>query len=136
MPGQSLPHLAAHPRRPPRILLADDDASIRALLGVALMRHGFDIQVVADGREAVSMFRRCSGEFDLVVLDVRMPDMDGPDTLAALRAIDPKVRCCFVTGDVGEYSAAQLAELDPVRVFEKPLRLAEFTAGLLEAVGG
>jgi DNA-binding NtrC family response regulator len=115
--------------------VADDDASVRALLAVALMRHGFDTQLVPDGREALAMFRRCSGEFDLVVLDVRLPDMDGPETLAALRAIDPRVRCCFITGDAGGYSASELAGLGPVQVFEKPLCLADFTAALLESVG-
>jgi FixJ family two-component response regulator len=38
----------------------------------------------------------------LVLLDVRMPDWDGPQTLAALQKFDPAVRCCFLTGDAGD----------------------------------
>jgi DNA-binding response OmpR family regulator len=99
------------------------------------MRHGFDVQVVPDGRQALSMFRRCSGEFDLVILNARLPELDGPETLAALRALDPAIRCWFLTGDGSAYTPKDLAGMGGACVFEKPLCLAEFTAALLEAVG-
>jgi DNA-binding response OmpR family regulator len=126
---------ATHARRPPSVLVADDDAKLRSLLGGALIRHGFEVQLVPDGREALAMFRRCSGEFDLVILNDRMPGMDGPETLTALRALDPAIPCWLITGDGSDYTPAELAGLGAACVFEKPLRLADLTAALLEAVG-
>jgi CheY-like chemotaxis protein len=125
----------AHTRRPPSVLVADDDAGIRRLLGGALMRHGFEVLVVPDGTQALAMFRRCSGEFDLVILDAGMPGMDGPETFAALRALAPAIPCWFITRKAGDYTPTQLAELGAECVFEKPLCLADFTAALMEAVG-
>jgi len=60
-----------------------------------------------------------------VLLDVRMPEMDGPQTLAALRSINPEVRCCFMSGHTGDYSAEQLLELGASHVFQKPFGLSE-----------
>jgi CheY-like chemotaxis protein len=67
-----------------------------------------------------------------VLLDVKMPEFDGPQTLAALREIDPGVRCVFMTG----YAAAPLAEellaLGAEHVVEKPFHLRELAATLRE----
>ncbi|MEO2088934.1 MAG: response regulator, partial [Gemmataceae bacterium] len=77
------------------------------------------------GREAVETYRSCGAAIGMVLLDVRMPDPDGPETLAALRRFDPHVRACFVTGDAGRYSGQDLLDLGALAVFQKPPHLAE-----------
>jgi DNA-binding response OmpR family regulator len=72
------------PERSPRILLVDDEQPIQTLLSFPLQRDGYDVVTVADGREALVRF----GEqhFDLVVLDLMLPKMDGLEVCRRLRA--------------------------------------------------
>lgn len=72
-----------HPDKAPRLLLADDDEELCEMLGEYLRGEGFDIAVVHDGEAALE---RLAGEaFDLVVLDVMMPRINGLDVLRELR---------------------------------------------------
>src|SRR5207253_1911478 len=64
------------PARKPGVLIADDEARLRALLVVALRQHGFVVWLAADGQEAVEIYRDHRPEIDLLVLDVGMPGLD------------------------------------------------------------
>jgi CheY-like chemotaxis protein len=116
------------------ILVVDDDAAVRFLLDVALRHHGFAVWQAADGQEAVELYQQEGSEIDLVLLDVRMPRLDGPHTLAALMRLNPRVRCCFMTGNAGNYSEDGLLELGAARVFPKPFQLAEIAQALTQLV--
>ena len=59
------------------------------------------------------------------MLDVLMPGLDGPRTLAALQELNPQIRCCFMSGDLGSYTEDRLQSLGAVAVLQKPFRLAE-----------
>jgi DNA-binding NarL/FixJ family response regulator len=52
-----------------------------------------------------------------------MPGLDGPQTLKRLRQLAPRLRCCFLSGDTGHYTAHELLALGPEAVLEKPFRL-------------
>ena len=116
---------------PPGVLVAAADENIRFLLRLALRQAGFDPLVAADGREAVEMFRRHQDEIRVVLLDVRMPRLDGPGALAQIHWIAPQVRCCFMSGHPAHYGADNLLPLGAARVFEKPFRVEE----VIEALG-
>jgi len=109
----------------PGILIVDDDESIRNLLQVALERQGFQVWLAADGFEAVGVFQSYRTRINLVLLDVRMPVLDGPACLTALREIDPEVRCCFMTGHAGHYTERELEERGAAAVFPKPFSLCD-----------
>jgi DNA-binding response OmpR family regulator len=113
------------PTAPPGILVADDDGSIRFMLGLALLEAGFAPLLVADGREAVELFQWHKGVIQAALLDVHMPRLDGPGALVQLRQIAPQVRCCFMTGCAEHYGADNLLALGAARVFDKPFRLNE-----------
>jgi CheY-like chemotaxis protein len=117
-------------------LVADDDEHLRFLLSLALRRGGFAPLVAANGREAVDLFRQRQGEISLVLLDVCMPVLDGPGTLAQIRQIDPRVPCCFLTGYAQGYGAADLLALGAARVWEKPCRFEEILQVLGELYNG
>lgn len=78
-----------------KILVVDDEPSIRELLSASLTFAGFDVRVAADGREAVSQVSFTHP--DLVVLDVMLPDMDGFEVLGKLREYEPNLPVLFLT---------------------------------------
>jgi CheY-like chemotaxis protein len=120
---------------PPRaygLLVVDDEEYVRDVLDRALKQQGFTVWLAARGQEAISLYRRHSQAIDLVLLDVRMPGLDGPQTLAALQEMNAQVRCCFMSGDLGSYADWQLCNLGAARVIRKPFRLAEVAEVLWE----
>jgi CheY-like chemotaxis protein len=121
----TLPHV---PRKP-LILIVDDEARVRAWLGVALPQNGFEVKLAAAGQEAVDIYQNLSSSISLVLLDVLMPGMDGPRTLQALQAINPKVCCCFLN-ERNVYSSAELLALGASRIFVKLPPLPEFVQSL------
>ena len=64
-----------------------------------------------------------------------MPGRDGPQTLAALQQLQPRIRCCFMSGDTGGYTDKDLHEMGAAAVLCKPFRLAEISQVLLDLAG-
>jgi DNA-binding NarL/FixJ family response regulator len=65
-------------------------------------------------------------------MDVRMPGLDGPKTLAALQELNPQIRCCFMSDDIGSYTAERLQNLGAAAVPWEPFHLAEVARVLCE----
>jgi DNA-binding response OmpR family regulator len=86
----------AAPCPPPDILLVESRPEVRSMVASALQQHGFGVRLAADGREAAELFRKHHPDIGLVLLDTRLGD---PETLAALRDVDPQVRCCLLDRD-------------------------------------
>jgi hypothetical protein len=80
----------------PEVLLVDDDAVVRTLVVQILRRAAFTVQSAASGEEGIELYRERYPAIDVVLLDVQMPGLDDPATLAALREIDLEVKCCFM----------------------------------------
>src|SRR4051812_18030051 len=95
-------------------LVADDDPQGRNLITGALLAAGHPVLLAGNGREAVATYRDHAGKIGLVLLDVQMPELDGPATLAELRRVDPEVRCCFVSADTGAVTPDQLLGLGAI----------------------
>lgn len=122
---------AVGPAGPLRILLAEDVALSRDTLARLLERQGHTVTAVSDGAAAVEAAR--VGGFDLVMLDVRMPRLDGPDALARMRREGLTAPALVLSAAVDEALARRLASLEPVRLVRKPLP-ADQLAVLLAAV--
>jgi CheY-like chemotaxis protein len=105
--------------------VVDDDPHVLGLLQVALPASGFRVWTAQDGPSAVRLFEQLRAQICLVLLDVRMPHLDGPQTLGLLKAVDPDVVSCFMTGHPGDYSSADLESLGPRHCFFKPFHLPE-----------
>jgi CheY-like chemotaxis protein len=63
--------------------VVEDEAAVLEMMEVALRHYGFDVKLAASGQEAIDLYQRHHQTIALVLLDVQMPDLDGPDTLAA-----------------------------------------------------
>jgi CheY-like chemotaxis protein len=126
---------AANPRKS-GVLVVDDEPTVRMVLNLCLRSAGFAVWQAAGGREALEVYRARRAEIDVVLLDVRMPHLDGPRTFAALREINPEVRCCFMSGDAGEYTVGELLAAGAVGFLSKPFRVADVEALVRQAVRG
>jgi DNA-binding NtrC family response regulator len=106
----------------------DDDEAICTALAMGLRQEGFDVYVAADGRRALEIYRGHEAGIALVLLDVRLPCLDGPQTLAILRRLNPDVRCCFMTAQVGLWRAEDLLALGAIGMLAKPFDLDDITS--------
>jgi carbon storage regulator CsrA len=113
------------------ILIADDEPSIRDVLNVALREQGFAVWLAADGQQALDLYQRHRATIDVVLLDVRMPGLDGPRTLMALREMNPEVRCCFMSGNIGDMAGTVLS-LGAPPLIQKPFQPAVIAQMLWE----
>jgi two-component system, OmpR family, response regulator len=122
--------------RKPVVLVVEDQPEILRMLEKALLYFGFQPRLAAAGPVAIDMYRRERATIDLVLLDVQMTPLDGPQTLAALRQIDPDLRAAFMSGSTGRYTAEDLLARGASRVFTKPLDLAVFAEALWAMLKG
>jgi two-component system, cell cycle sensor histidine kinase and response regulator CckA len=114
----------------PAILVIDDELDVVRLLKVVLEMGGMTVHTALGGQEAVGVSRQ-HPEIDLAIIDVLMPNWDGPAVLKALRHINPRIRCCFATGMI-DGRARQWADMGVVRVFQKPFHLASLAELVFE----
>ena len=117
------------------ILVVDDEHHLRVVLGYSMRQQGFAVWLAADGHEALDLYQRHREGIDVVLLDVHMPGPDGPRTLAALRGLNPRLRFCFMSGDLGSYTEGHLRDLGATGVLHKPFPLAETAEGLWRLAG-
>ncbi len=83
----------------PGVLAVDDDAAVLGLLSVGLALQGFSVWQASSGAEAIAIYSAHRADIHVVLLDVDMPGLDGPQTLTALRALDPDLPAGFMTGN-------------------------------------
>lgn len=104
-----------------RILLVDDDQSIRALYSRALSLAGFDTKTAKNGLEALETV----GQFqpDLIILDLVMPEQEGIETLLQLQSKHPAIPVLAISGALGANEYLSVADLlGARRTLEKPIK--------------
>jgi DNA-binding response OmpR family regulator len=117
--------------RSPRILLVDDEQAIQTLLSYPLQKDGYDVVCASDGREALARFGE--GGFDLVVLDVMMPRLDGLEVCRRLRA-KSTVPIIMLTARAEEVDKVVGLELGADDYITKPFSMREFRSRVKAAL--
>src|SRR2546421_10130540 len=107
----------------PRILLVDDEESVQKLLAYPLRKDGYEVVSAMTGGEALERFR--DGEFDLVVLDVMLPQVDGYEVCRQLRARS-SVPIIMLTAKAEEFDKVLGLELGADDYITKPFSMREF----------
>jgi CheY-like chemotaxis protein len=118
---QNHPANSASPNRKPSVLIIEDEELIRRLLVQGLKSRGFSVWGACDGNEGVQLYKQLGGKIDVVLSDLNMPVMDGPQAFDAIRQINPVVRWCFMTADARQSTLAGLLDMGALRVFSKPM---------------
>ena len=109
----------------PRILLAEDDDSLRGFLARALERAGYEVVACADGEEAVAVLDQ---DWDLLLTDIVMPGMDGIEVARQAAAKHPGLRIMFITGFAAVALAAKESAPEGAKVLSKPIHLREIVS--------
>ncbi|MBD3184884.1 response regulator [Candidatus Poribacteria bacterium] len=105
------------------ILIIDDEDKIRHALSYALTLAGHHVITASDGEEGISIFK--DGSYDLVFVDLKMPDMDGWEVIKQLKYIDPDVILVIMTGWRVSLDDKRLQENEVEAVITKPFDLSE-----------
>lgn len=108
-------------------MIVDDEADITSILRKGLEKYGFAVTTFNDPLIALSNFKE--GNYDMLLLDIKMPNMDGFELCQKLQEIDSKVKVCFMTAFEVYYDA--LKELFPdsysnICFVKKPFSVNEF----------
>ena len=105
-----------------RILLAEDDDSLRGFLTRALERAGYEVRACADGDEAAAVLDQ---DWDLLLTDIVMPGLDGIEVARLAAARHPGLRIMFITGFAAVALAAGESAPAGAKVLSKPIHLRE-----------
>lgn len=108
--------------RTPRILLAEDEDAMRAYLERALVNAGYEVSAVDRGTDAVPLLE--TGDYDLLLSDIVMPEMDGIELAQRCAAISPRTKVMFITG-FAAVSLRASREQPAARVLSKPFHLRD-----------
>ncbi|HWI41369.1 MAG TPA: ATP-binding protein, partial [Verrucomicrobiae bacterium] len=102
LPLAALPQEAREPEEVPheagRVLVVEDEEGVREFVRSLLTAKGYDVTCAADGVEGLNRYRQPDGSFDLVVTDVVMPRMTGPEMAEAILRADPSARILYMSG--------------------------------------
>jgi len=117
----------------PRILVVDDEASIRDLLAKTLALAEYEVETAADAATALSRVR--ASEYNLLIADLRMPGMDGLTLIRQVKRIRADLPIVIITGFSSESSAIEAVNLGVAGYLRKPFRVPEVLAAAAKALG-
>jgi two-component system cell cycle sensor histidine kinase/response regulator CckA len=118
------------------ILVVDDEELVRSFAESALEHFGFSVLSASDGVEAVEIFSARHDEINAVLLDLKMPRMDGEETFEELRKIREEVPVILSSGFTEEGSVGRFADKGLAGFIQKPYSLAALKGKLREVLGG
>ena len=107
----------------PRVLVVDDERSMRELLSIVLRREGYDVTLAENGRSAIEQLERA--RFDLLISDIKMPDMSGVDVLRAAKRLDQDILGIMITAFASADTAIEAMRLGAHDYLSKPFDIDE-----------
>jgi excisionase family DNA binding protein len=117
----------------PRVLVADDEASIRDLLAKTLALAEYEVDLVPDGRSAIERLRIMP--YDLLITDLKMPGVDGLAVIREARRLRADIPVIIITGFSTEASAIEAVNLGVSGYLTKPFRVPRVLATAAKALG-
>lgn len=118
----------------PRVLIADDEESMRLLVARAIAMDGHEIVTAEDGAEALEILNRDEGAFDLLLTDIKMPVMDGIALALAAARDFPRLTILLMTGFADQRERASGLEAIIHDVITKPFAVADIRTAVADAL--
>jgi PAS domain S-box-containing protein len=123
------------PRRSATVMVVDDEDLVGRAAGLALERAGHRVRVFGSPTAALSHYRDCWHEIDLVVIDMIMPEMTGQELFTELHALNRDVSVVITSGHVPAAAVQQLLDLGAREFLAKPFSPSELVAAVERALG-
>jgi CheY-like chemotaxis protein len=118
----------------PKILICEDEKEVRELLSTVLVKNRFDVYIAEDGQEAIEKTKEIDP--DLLLLDIRMPKIDGLEAAKRIRKFNISVKIIFITGfqspeltkeaakyDISDYIVKTASTKDILKVIQDALKV-------------
>ena len=121
-------------RPPVHVLVVDDERVVRRALQRILERDGNRVTLAECGEQALEAYHQGGGDFDVVILDVMMPDVDGREVLRRMREVDPGVRVILSSGFTAESDPSLTVE--GTWLLQKPYTPDQVRTAIAEALAG
>jgi CheY-like chemotaxis protein len=118
----------------PRVLIADDEASMRTLVARAIAMDGHETVTAQDGAEALEILTRDGGAFDLLLTDIQMPIMDGIALALSVARDFPKLKILLMTGFADQRERASNLNAIVHDVITKPFSVADIRTAVADAL--
>ena len=118
-----------------RILAIDDEPDLTMLCKMALEHYGFEVDTFNDPKEALSNYK--PGYYDLVILDIKMPEMDGFELYHEIKKKDANAKVCFLTASelyYDEFRKKEYYALDKGLFIRKPIDNDELVSGIRKMI--
>ncbi|MBM4133602.1 MAG: response regulator [Nitrospira sp.] len=122
------------PRGTETVLVVEDDAVVRTLIRKVIEQHGYTVLDAVSGPAALALAEQEPGVIDLLVTDVVMPEMSGPDLVAQLTAVRPSLKVLYLTGYAEAATASRTPDGRDTLLLQKPFTPEELALKVREAL--
>ena len=117
------------------VILVEDDDAVRTFGGRALRNKGYRVVEAKSGETALELVRDASGRINLLITDVVMPQMDGPELIREVRRIDPDIKVIFISGYTEDAFRQRLGSDSDIHFLAKPFSLKQLAIKVKEVIG-
>ena len=115
-----------------KVLIVDDDISIREILSRFLLSRGFSVESAENGYAALEMLHQSS--FDLLIVDIDMPKMNGIELLRCLKEKKITTPSIIITGIISEETCEEARKLKVLKVIEKPFSMHDILCNIQQGL--
>ena len=119
-----------------KVLVAEDESSIREFVVINLKRNGYDVVEAADGAQAIEKYKACNGDIDVAILDIMMPYVDGLEVCKQLRAMNANLGIIMLTAKTQEMDKVSGLLIGADDYVTKPFSPSELMARRVEMSTG
>ena len=117
------------------VLVVEDQAPVRKVVERSLLHAQLNVLSVGSPREGLELIEQRDGRIDLLLTDVVLPGMTGPELVAQARALNPKLKVLFMSGYTVAFMGADVASFGDAAFMEKPFRPMELINRVRQLLG-